>query len=94
MNRAQRRKLKQTPNCPLCAKPMAQHDRVRFTRPSLNPDVVVRVDGHPKCVAREATRRAAAAEAAVANMADAAREFEAAQRPRSMGLWVPSQGAP
>lgn len=90
MNRVQRRKQARTADCSICARPMTQHDRVRYTRPSLNPDLIVRVFAHPKCVAAEATKRAAAAEAAVAKMAGAAREIEASQRAQSLGLWTPS----
>lgn len=83
LNRTQRRAASRMAPCSICFGRMTQQDRQPYR------------DGpaHAMCVANEAQKRAAAAEAQLSQMTQAAanvqQRIETTQRAQALGLWLP-----
>lgn len=95
-SRRDRRRAGKTSCCVLCDKPMTAHDRMPYRMPDprrKNWGLMTTGEGHPRCVAKAALRRAEAAERALAELTAAAKAqkaaAETANRQQAMGLWTP-----
>jgi len=95
-SRRDRRRAGKASCCVLCDKPMTAHDRMPYRMPDPRPErwgLMTTGEGHPRCVAKAALRRAESAERALAELSEAAKArkaaTETATRQQALGLWTP-----